>query len=359
MVDVTGLDGGGHDATRYLALVPRSCKRPIVVRLAALLAWAAVAAVGCGGGGDDAGPAASSAGPPAAATGSPTGPSTSSRPAAPEGSASTATVAGAAPAAGAETTVAPALTGPPDTAPAGPSGSSRPVADDGVPAALTLTVLGEFPHDPAAFTQGLVVSNGRLFESTGLVGASTVREVDLQTGAVLRATDTGSSYFGEGLAEVGDRLVQLTWRNGVALLFDRDTFARVGEFHYEGEGWGLCDDGARLVMSDGSPRLTFRDPQSFAVVGSVDVHDGGVPVDELNELECVGRRVFANVWHSDRIARIDPATGRVDGWLDAAALRPPEAGSEDVLNGIAYDEATDTYLLTGKRWPSIYRVRIG
>jgi glutamine cyclotransferase len=337
--------------------VPRSRERPITApAVAALVACLVSVVAACGGGDDAVAPAAPT---PSTATTIASG----SAGAGPEAAAGTSSTASAspmetsAPGQGAQ----PGATGPPDTAPArAPAASSRPLAQgDGGPAALGLTVVGRYPHDPAAFTQGLLISDGRLFESTGLNGASSVREVDVATGHVLRRADLGDEYFGEGLAAVGDRLVQLTWRSGLAFVFDRDSFAPVGQFRYDGEGWGLCDDGSRLVMSDGTPRLTFRDRTTFAALGQVEVTDGGAPVDELNELECVGGKVLANVWHSDRIARIDPATGRVDGWLDAASLRPAGAGAEDVLNGIAYDPASDTYLLTGKRWPSLYRVRIG
>ncbi len=252
------------------------------------------------------------------------------------------------------TTVAAAPASPAVTPASAPSPASP-----ARPRTVPVEVVASYPHDRTAFTQGLLLDGDRLFESTGLVGESSLREVDLATGEVLRRRAIGEGYFAEGLALVGNRLIQLTWQSGVALVHDRDSFEPLGRFAYQGEGWGLCSDGRRLVMSDGSARLTFRDPVTFDATGSVTVTDGdGTPVTRLNELECVGDAVYANVWMTDRIARIDPASGRVTAWIDAAALRPPNAGPQDVLNGIAFDERDGTFLVTGKRWPTLYRVRL-
>lgn len=254
-------------------------------------------------------------------------------------------------------TVSPARTG----APSSPAPTAPEIEIDRAPATLQrFEVVATYHHDPNAFTQGLVLADGRLFESTGLVGRSSLREVDPTTGAVLREVAIGEGIFAEGLALVGPRLIQLSWTSGVALVADRDSLAPLGRFRYEGEGWGLCWDGARLVMSDGSDRLTFRDPSTFAAVGSVQVLENGTGVSRLNELECVQGRVYANVWMTDRIVRIDPATGRVEAWIDAERLGPAddERLPDDVLNGIAFDERDGTLLLTGKRWPAIYRVRL-
>lgn len=215
-----------------------------------------------------------------------------------------------------------------------------------------------YPHDSTAFTQGLVWSDGRLFESTGRYGQSSVRRVDLETGRVVQRTALGPQYFAEGLAAVGDSLYQLTWKEGVAFIWDPETLRQIEQVEYSGEGWGLTSDGQRLIVSDGSSYLTFVDPKTFQVDTTLRVTDAGRPVDQLNELEWVRGEVWANVWHTQRIARIDPATGRVKGWLDLSALIPPVADPEAVLNGIAYDEQANRLLVTGKLWPALYEIRI-
>jgi len=224
--------------------------------------------------------------------------------------------------------------------------------------ALTVKVLAEHPHDPGAFTQGLLWYRGKVFESTGQFGQSGVRRVELPTGNVELGTSVSSDLFGEGLAEFDHQLIQLTWKNGKALYWDLATLKPIKEVAYEGEGWGLCFDGNRLVMSDGSDRLTFRDPKSFAEVGHVDVRKDGTVVRNLNELECVDGQVYANIWQYDYIARIDPETGNVTGWIDAASLlSPAERRGTDVLNGIAYVPDTKRFLLTGKNWPKLFEVQ--
>jgi glutaminyl-peptide cyclotransferase len=218
-------------------------------------------------------------------------------------------------------------------------------------------VIATFPHDPEAFTQGLVLHGGKFFESTGLLGRSTLRRVTLATGEVEQSVALPDDHFGEGLALAGDRLIQLTWQNQVAFVYDLD-FDATNPFGYEGEGWGLCYDGEKLVMSDGSSRLTFRDAVSFEVIGGVDVLSAGEPVTALNELECVGDLVYANVWLTDTIVRIDAATGGVLTTIDASGLlTPQEAAAADVLNGIAFDAATEHFYLTGKLWPKLFEVR--
>jgi glutamine cyclotransferase len=218
-------------------------------------------------------------------------------------------------------------------------------------------VVRTLPHDPQAFTQGLVYRDGRFLESTGLRGRSSLRRVVPETGAVEHRVDLSSDRFGEGLALVGSELIQLTWQNRVALRYDLD-FARIGTFDYEGEGWGLCYDGTRLVMSDGSSKLYFRDPKSFAVTGSVEVTRDGAPVRDLNELECVGSLVYANVWQTDSIVRIEPQSGRVLTSIDASGLlSASEAARADVLNGIAFDASTGHFFITGKLWPKLFEVR--
>ncbi|MEA2562641.1 MAG: glutaminyl-peptide cyclotransferase [Acidobacteriota bacterium] len=228
------------------------------------------------------------------------------------------------------------------------------------PQRLMVKVISTRPHDTSAYTQGLVWHEGRLFESAGMYGESTLREVDPATGEVRRRVDLPRQYFAEGLARVGDRLIQITWQEGVALVYRLSDFQTVGEHRYTGEGWGLCNDGTRLVMSDGSDRLTFRDPETFASVGEVRVRMGGAPVDRLNELECVDGAVYANIYETEDIVRIDPATGEVTAVIDASGLLTAadyEAGAE-VLNGIAWMPETKRFLITGKHWPLMFEVEL-
>lgn len=228
-------------------------------------------------------------------------------------------------------------------------------------------VLAARPHDPGAWTQGLQLDgDGRLYESTGLRGRSSIREVDVASGGVRRAAPLPRDHFGEGLAIVEDRLIQLTWQEGVAHVWDAATLEPIGTFDYAGEGWGLCFDGERLVMSDGSQRLTFRDADTFAVTGSVEIDGAGLPAMRFNELECVDGLVWANAWLTDTIVRIDPIAARVTGVLDLEGVLDqwPEAidrgGDEppDVLNGIAWDAAAGTFLVTGKLWPALFEIRV-
>lgn len=218
-------------------------------------------------------------------------------------------------------------------------------------------VVSTYPHDRQAFTQGLLIADGHLYESTGLYGRSTVRRVDLATGRVEASTALGPAFFGEGLARVGDRLVQLTWREGTAFVWDINTLQKQREHRYTGEGWGLCFDGQSLVMSDGSDRLTFRDPDTFAVRRNVVVRAAGEPVTALNELECAGNVVYANVWREDTIVRIDSQSGNVTAVIDASGLlTPAERAGTDVLNGIAAIPGTERFLITGKLWPRMFEV---
>lgn len=227
---------------------------------------------------------------------------------------------------------------------------------------LTPVVLEQLPHDDTAFTQGFEFDDqGRLFESTGSPRAdvSTLREIDPNTGATIRSIDI-PDVFAEGLTIVDDRLIQLTWQAGVAYEYDLETFELLQTFSYTGQGWGLCFDGERLVMSDGSDTLTFRDPTTFEVLGAVSVALDNNPVVDINELECVNGDVWANVWLTDMIMRINPATGTVTGVVDASGLLEPHPAESDgsaVLNGIAAIDGTDTFLVTGKYWPTALEVR--
>ncbi len=222
---------------------------------------------------------------------------------------------------------------------------------------LRVRVIRRYPHATDAFTQGLLFEQGKLLESTGLRAQSTLREVELASGNVLRRTAVPDNLFAEGLAQVGGDLIQLTWQDEQALVYDRATFQLKKRHRYEGEGWGLCYDGKDLVMSDGTDQLTFRDPDSFAVRRRVSVTLEGQPARDLNELECVRGRVYANIWQREDIVAIDPQTGIVRAVIDARGLLKPEQRHHtDVLNGIAYDPKTKHFFLTGKLWPTLFEV---
>ena len=239
-----------------------------------------------------------------------------------------------------------------------------PAATADSPRLLRVEVLNVRPHDPTAFTQGLLLHDGYLYESTGRGGGEArLRKVDPNTGVALREIyvppgEDGRLYWGEGLARVDQRLLQLTYRGEVALEYDLDTFSLQRTYPYTGEGWGLCHDGTRLVMSNGSAELAFRDPDTFTVTGRLAVTDDGWPRDRLNELECVDDLVYANIFTTDTIVAIDVTTGAVTARIDASGLLTPEEELQaDVLNGIAYDPDNGTFLLTGKHWPKLFEVR--
>jgi glutaminyl-peptide cyclotransferase len=220
-------------------------------------------------------------------------------------------------------------------------------------------VVATYPHDPGAFTQGLIWSDGKLYESTGQIGQSTIREVDLPTGRVIRSTDIPPGLFGEGLVDWGGELRSITWQDGMGFRWDRATFRPIGQWRYPHEGWGLTRDANHIIMSDGTPTLRFLDPATMAEVRRITVTSGGQPVARLNELEYVNGEILANVWQTSRIARIDPATGRVTGWIELAPLVAQTQGADGedaVLNGIAYDAARDRLFVTGKYWPSLYEI---
>jgi glutamine cyclotransferase len=224
----------------------------------------------------------------------------------------------------------------------------------------TYEIVATYPHDPKAFTQGLQWHDNRLFESTGQVGESGIREVELTTGRVLRQQPLEPPHFGEGIVILGNTLYQITWQSGKAFTYDWKTFTRQMSFGYDGEGWGLTSDGTAIIMSNGTSSITFRDPRTFVVSKTITVSDHGTPVSQLNELEWVKGEIWANVWQSDQVARIDPATGSVTGWIDLSGLlsKMDRTGSEDVLNGIAYDAANDRIFVTGKLWPSLFEIKL-
>ncbi len=221
------------------------------------------------------------------------------------------------------------------------------------------TVLHAYPHDPGAFTQGLVYKDGFLYEGTGRHGESSLREVELETGAVLRQCDLNERYFGEGIAILGERIHQLTLSHHLGFIYDRATFEPVGEFAYPTDGWGLTDDGARLILSEGSERLFYIDAGSFACTETLWVRDLDQPVRVINELEWVRGEIYANIWMSNRIARISPRSGEVLGWIDLTGLLGPGLPvPPNVLNGIAYDEAGDRLFVTGKCWPTLFEIEL-
>jgi len=225
-----------------------------------------------------------------------------------------------------------------------------------------VTVVKTYPHDTAAYTEGLFVLKGQLYESTGEIGASSIRRVDLASGKVLQQADTPPPYYGEGIIAAGDRLVQLTWRNRGGFIYDLASFKPLGVFTYEGEGWALTSDGKSLYMSDGTPTIRKLDPQTLKQTGQIQVTAEGKPLKNLNELEWVKGELWANVWLTSRIARIDPTSGKVLGWVELAPLVPKPAElkdpGNDVANGIAYDAERDKLYVTGKRWPRLYEIKL-
>lgn len=221
-------------------------------------------------------------------------------------------------------------------------------------------VVHAYPHAPTAFTQGLVYVDGMLYEGTGLNGRSSIRMVDLKTGRVLQKHDLPGNYFGEGLTDWGNNLIELTWQSHIGFVYDRFSFRVLRTFIYNGEGWGLTHDSKHLILSDGSSTLRLLDPTSFQPVGQLTVTDNGNPVLNLNELEYVHGEIYANVWQTDRIARISPATGKVIDWIDLGGLLPEaeKKNSDAVLNGIAYDSKNNRLFVTGKLWPKLFEIEV-
>lgn len=221
-------------------------------------------------------------------------------------------------------------------------------------------LLATYPHDPAAFTEGLFLHDGALYESTGREGQSDIRKVDLKTGKILHRRTLAPSYFGEGIVNWGDRIVSLTWRHRQGFVWKLADFAPVGNFRYEGEGWGLTQDGRSLIMSDGTAQLRFLDPEKLTEQRRITVTWNGRPVDRLNELEYVRGEIWANIWYDTKIARIDPATGAVKDWIDIAPLMKAAkvTDMEAVANGIAYDAKKDRIFVTGKYWPKLFEISV-
>ncbi len=222
-------------------------------------------------------------------------------------------------------------------------------------------IVHTYPHDPTAFTEGLFFDGGFLYESTGLEGHSTVRKERLETGEVVEKRDLLPMYFGEGIVRWKDKLIQLTYKTEAGFVYNFQTFEPLSSFEYPGEGWALTHDGKRIIMSDGTPELRFWDPETLKETGRITVTDQGQPVKDVNELEWIKGEIFANIWQTDKIARIDPATGKVVGWIDLTGLLSPSddvPGQTDVLNGIAYDAKNDRIFVTGKKWPKLFEIRL-
>ena len=237
--------------------------------------------------------------------------------------------------------------------------TSRQVSAN-APPAYSFSLVRVFPHDTSAYTQGLAYRDGFLYEGTGRNGQSSLRKVRLETGEVIQHVDLGSEYFGEGITIIKDKVFQLTWKSGVGFVYDLKSFHLLRTFAYSGEGWGLATDGRELFLSDGTSEIRVLDAESFQEKRRLRVHDGTTPVDQLNELEFVEGQIFANVWHSNRIARISLQTGDVVGWIDLAGLLSPiyRLEPEAVLNGIAYDPIRERLFVTGKLWPSVFEIRL-
>ena len=225
---------------------------------------------------------------------------------------------------------------------------------------FTYKVVNAYPHDRNASTQGLVFGNGVLYEGTGLHGRSTLRRVDLASGDVLRIRELPDRLWGEGITIFGEKIIQLTWQSGVGFVYDKNSFELIEEFNYPTEGWGITHDGERLIMSDGTSTLRFLKPETFEEIGRIEVRDQDGPVTRLNELEHVQGEIYANVWKTDRIARIVPDTGDVIGWIELAGILSPEDRAEPVgvLNGIAYDAENDRLFVTGKLWPRLFEIEL-
>ncbi|MBA7546215.1 hypothetical protein ES705_38598 [subsurface metagenome] len=236
----------------------------------------------------------------------------------------------------------------------------EPSANSNVIPVYTYKVVNTYPHDRSAFTEGLVFKDGVLYEGTGLHGYSTLRRVNLETGEILQIRELTPQFFGEGVTIYGNKIIQLTWQSHTGFVYDKYSFKLLQEFNYPDEGWGITHDGKHLIMSDGTETLHFLDPETFEEVGQIEVSANNIPVTRINELEYIQGEIYANIWQTERIARIAPLTGQVIGWIDLKGILSPEDHSEkvDVLNGIAYDVKNDRLFVTGKFWPKLFEIEL-
>jgi glutaminyl-peptide cyclotransferase len=238
--------------------------------------------------------------------------------------------------------------------------NTTPAPPDAPPAKHGYQIVNIYPHDSGAFTQGLIFVDGKLYEGTGQEGRSSLREVDLQTGRVLKKVDVPEPFFAEGITLLNGKIYQLTWQHQIGFIYNAQTLEKTGQFQYTGEGWGITNDGHSLIMSDGSNRIRFIDPDSFRVTKTIAVTDGRTAINELNELEYVNGEIYANIWHDQRIVTIDPQNGRVTGWIDLSGLLQPGAvhDEEAVLNGIAFDQSGNRLFVTGKLGPQLFEIKV-
>jgi len=236
----------------------------------------------------------------------------------------------------------------------------EPSINSNVIPVYTYKVVNTYPHDQSAFTEGLVFEDGVLYEGTGLHGYSTLRRVELETGEILQICELPPQFFGEGLTIYGNKIIQLTWQSHICFVYDKYSFKLLQEFNYPDEGWGITYDGKYLIVSDGTETLHFLDPETFEEIGQIEVSANNIPVTGINELEYIQGEIYANIWKTERIARIDPLTGQVVGWIYLKGVLSPEDDSEtvDVLNGIAYDKKNDRLLVTGKFWPKLFEIEL-
>lgn len=241
-----------------------------------------------------------------------------------------------------------------------PSNPANKAPGNAVVAKYGYQIVSISPHDSNAFTQGLIFAGGKLYESTGEVGRSSLREVDPKSGKVLKKVDVPEPYFAEGITLLNGKIYQLTWQHELGFIYDAQKLEPIGRFNYDGEGWGLTTDGRSLILSDGTNRLRFLDPDSFRVTKTIAVLDGETSINALNELEYINGEIYANIWHDERIATINPETGRVTGWIDLTGLLQPGdvQDEEGVLNGIAFDQSANRLFVTGKLWPRLFEIKI-
>ena len=240
------------------------------------------------------------------------------------------------------------------------SSNLEPSANSKVIPVYTYKVINTYPHDRSAFTEGLVFEDGVLYEGTGLKGYSTLRRVKLETGEILKIRELPPQFFGEGVTIYGNKIIQLTWQSHIGFVYDKYSFKLLQEFNYPDEGWGITHNGKHLIMSDGTETLHFLDPETFEEVSQIEVSANDIPVTRINELEYIQGEIYANIWQTERIARIDPLTGQVVGWIDLKGILSPEddSGTVDVLNGIAYDAKNDRLFVTGKFWPKLFEIEL-